>query len=354
VADDDAGDLLASLEGEVRDLGGRPVPARPAARAVAPFAGVPEQPPPRVGLVLAGGGAKGGYQVGAVRRLAEAGIEVDALAGTSIGALNAAVLAGHDDLRTGADALVRVWRDVGAKVVPPTGAAAATVVDPQQLDRARSLLQGLAGPVVRAEFLEDLVRRHVHRFRRPTWAAAFPALERHLGNWHSAWLLDKVNALSGQRCAWLPLHDRPIEVARTSVLASAALPLVLPPRRVDGRLYRDGGYDADNLPAGALLAHTTADPIVVIHLSTGDLWDHTAIAGRRVLEIRPTRPLTPPRQTLAGLVDFSPARFEALHRLGYDDADAVLSRWLRHSGTFHRLRTATRRAVDAVAALDDD
>jgi NTE family protein len=198
-----------------------------------------------------------------------------------------------------------------------------------------------------------VMRRHVHGFRRPVWVAAFPALERHLGNWHSAWILDKVNAWSGMRCDWLALHERPIEVARTSVLASSALPLVLPPRRVDGLLYRDGGY-ADNTPAGALLAYTAVDPIVVIHLSTGALWDYGTVTGRQVLEISPTRPLAPAGQTLAGLVDFSPARFEALYRLGYDDADAVLLRWFRHEATLHRLRDATRRAIEAVAALDEE
>lgn len=44
-------------------------------------------------LVLEGGGAKGAYQVGAVKALMEAGYEFDAITGTSIGAINAAYLA---------------------------------------------------------------------------------------------------------------------------------------------------------------------------------------------------------------------------------------------------------------------
>lgn len=44
------------------------------------------------GIVLEGGGAKGAYQVGAWRALVEAGIKISAVAGTSVGALNAAMI----------------------------------------------------------------------------------------------------------------------------------------------------------------------------------------------------------------------------------------------------------------------
>lgn len=44
------------------------------------------------GIVLEGGGAKGAYQVGAWKALKEAGIKICAVAGTSVGALNAAMI----------------------------------------------------------------------------------------------------------------------------------------------------------------------------------------------------------------------------------------------------------------------
>lgn len=44
-------------------------------------------------LALEGGGAKGAYQMGVVKALMEAGYEFDAVVGTSIGALNAAMIA---------------------------------------------------------------------------------------------------------------------------------------------------------------------------------------------------------------------------------------------------------------------
>ena len=50
------------------------------------------------GLVLEGGGAKGAWQFGALKALAERGVQFDAVSGTSVGALNGAIWsANHTD-----------------------------------------------------------------------------------------------------------------------------------------------------------------------------------------------------------------------------------------------------------------
>src|SRR5580658_756949 len=51
--------------------------------------------PGRVVLVMQGGGAPGCYQAGAYQALHEAGIEPDWVIGTSIGAINGAIIAGN-------------------------------------------------------------------------------------------------------------------------------------------------------------------------------------------------------------------------------------------------------------------
>ena len=66
-----------------------------------------------VGLVLSGGGAKGAYQVGVLRGLAELGVAVDAVSGASIGSLNAAMIACAPDLATAAQRMDETWRAMG-------------------------------------------------------------------------------------------------------------------------------------------------------------------------------------------------------------------------------------------------
>jgi NTE family protein len=51
--------------------------------------------PGQVVLVLQGGGALGAYQAGVYQALHEAGIEPDWIIGTSIGAINASLIAGN-------------------------------------------------------------------------------------------------------------------------------------------------------------------------------------------------------------------------------------------------------------------
>ena len=50
----------------------------------------------RYGLVLAGGGTKGAYEVGAWKALKELDVEITAIVGTSIGAINGALFLQDD------------------------------------------------------------------------------------------------------------------------------------------------------------------------------------------------------------------------------------------------------------------
>ena len=52
--------------------------------------------PGQVVLVLQGGGALGSYQAGVYQALHEEGIEPDWIIGTSIGAINASLIAGNE------------------------------------------------------------------------------------------------------------------------------------------------------------------------------------------------------------------------------------------------------------------
>lgn len=65
-----------------------------------------------IGLVLSGGGAKGAYQVGLVRALAELDIPVTAISGASIGALNGAIVAAAGNMTLAHIHLSEVWGDL--------------------------------------------------------------------------------------------------------------------------------------------------------------------------------------------------------------------------------------------------
>jgi len=71
-----------------------------------------------VALVLQGGGALGAYQAGVYEALAEAGVDPDWIAGVSIGAINAAIIAGNPP-NSRIDRLRGFWEQVTADGVWP-------------------------------------------------------------------------------------------------------------------------------------------------------------------------------------------------------------------------------------------
>ena len=64
----------------------------------------------KYGLVLAGGGVRGACQMGVWRALCELGIKISAISGTSIGALNGALLA-QGEYKTA----LRLWQEISAE-----------------------------------------------------------------------------------------------------------------------------------------------------------------------------------------------------------------------------------------------
>jgi predicted acylesterase/phospholipase RssA len=106
----------------------------------------------RVHVVLGGGAAMGAFQAGALLALFEAGVPVDALYGSSAGALNAAYLAVRPDVERSRE-LARWWTDPSM----------ATLLRPAWPARARGLAASLrrGGAFLDARPLRELVVRHV-------------------------------------------------------------------------------------------------------------------------------------------------------------------------------------------------
>ena len=71
-------------------------------------------------FVLSGGGNLGAVQVGMLQALRERRIVPDLLVGTSVGALNAAYLAGRGMTDDGLDELARIWRRQRRKDIFPS------------------------------------------------------------------------------------------------------------------------------------------------------------------------------------------------------------------------------------------
>lgn len=300
---------------------------------------------PRLGLVLAGGGAKGAYQAGAVACMAEFGIEPEVIAGTSIGALNGAVLACHPPMRLAADLLGRMWERLAEEdFLKPSAAVLAAAAKSlgrllapdlvRWLDHARSVLGGGAdghGGYFDPRPLEALLRASIDPVRlgdRPElWATVFPSLG--VPGWATCLLTDFVRAAAGVEAHWIRIQDlrHDPEAVYDLLLASAAIPLAFPCRSVDGQTYVDGGL-RDNVPIRALI-RAGCSHAIVIHLSNGSIWSRDDFPEIQIIEIRPRLPIqrseTPLIGALDSLFDFSSATITTLRQQGYADSKYYLS-----------------------------
>jgi NTE family protein len=204
-------------------------------------------------LVLQGGGALGAYQAGVYEALHEAGIEPDWIIGTSIGAINAALIAGNPrELR--AERLWRFWRQAESAWPPMSALAALGLAN--LLPNAATVIGGIPGifapnPLawggVRAELGVD---RAAYYDTAPLRESLSSLVDFDRVGGAGARLT--VGAVSTTTGTMHYFDSRRQRLGIDHVMASAALPPAFPAVRVDGQAYWDGGIYS-NTPIEAVL-----------------------------------------------------------------------------------------------------
>ena len=195
-------------------------------------------------LVLQGGGALGAYQAGVFEGLAECGASPDWVAGVSIGAINAALIAGNPPERRVAR-LHEFWERVSAQTpfVPP---AALDSMRPMlnQMSAASAFVFGVPGffsPRMVPPFLalDGSIGALSFYDTQPLKATLEELVDFELINSKRVRLsLGAVDLRTGNSVYFDSLTTK---LRAEHVLASGALPPGFPPVEIDGELYWDGG-----------------------------------------------------------------------------------------------------------------
>jgi NTE family protein len=196
-------------------------------------------------LVLQGGGALGAYQAGVFEGLAECGATPDWVAGVSIGAVNAALIAGNPPERR-VERLREFWDRVSAQL---------PFIPPASIDSMRPLLDQVS---TASAFVFG-----VPGFFRPRMVPPFLALDGSVGalSFYDTTPLkatleelvdfELINRDGGVRLSLgavdlrtgnsVYFDSKEMPIRAEHVLASGALPPGFPPVQIDGELYWDGG-----------------------------------------------------------------------------------------------------------------
>jgi len=196
----------------------------------------------QVVLVLQGGGALGAYQGGVYEALHEAGVEPDWIIGTSIGAINAALITGNrpeDRLPRLKEFWHRVERAAFWGAFPAWGGVA------DALSSWMTLTSGISG------FFEPHTRAflgaHVQLGADNAGYYSTEPLRKTLEELADFSLINQghprltVGAAHVRTSMMHYFDSKEMELSPGHIMASGALPPAFPAVRIDGELYWDGG-----------------------------------------------------------------------------------------------------------------
>ena len=260
---------------------------------------------PQVAFVLGGGGVHGAAEVGMLRALTERAITPDLVLGTSIGALNGALYAA--DPASAVERLTELWDNVDAN----NPFEASLIEQASTFARSGTHLHG--NHRLRRLLLQQLPVRRFEDLALP-FACVAASIERAEARWFDTGEL--IQAL----------------------LATTAVPGLLPPVEIDGEHHLDGGL-VDSIPVGRAI-ELGARCIYVLQVG------------------RIEQPLTPPSKPWeVGMVAFEISRrhrfMEAMTRVPSDIDVHVLptgaGETMRHTETSQFLYRDTSNVADRIA-----
>lgn len=247
------------------------------------------------GLVLEGGGSKGSYQIGACKALQELGIEVEAVAGTSIGAVNGAMIV-QGQLEKAYD----LWYNISPSQVFDIEEARLKELKNLEISHDGLLyFMGKAKEIAQSKglditFIKKLLNEIIDEKRLR----------------HSKMIFGFVTvSLTDMKPLELFLEDVPKGKVAEYLLASANLP-AFKQDKIDGKRLMDGGF-YDNLPLNMLINKGCKEIIAIRTKALG--------RTRKIADSNVKVSYIATDDNLGGILDFNNTQARYNLKLGYYD-----------------------------------
>lgn len=246
----------------------------------------------RRAIALGGGGTKGAYEMGIWKAMNEVGMEYQIVTGTSIGAINGALMATRDY-----DLASELWDTIEMEHVMADGVNLTTTIEGMynQRDAIRPFLKKYVknkGADISPfrQFIDRLIDEERVRASDIDYGL----------------VTVKFSSLTALE---LSKEEIPRGKLKDYIMASSSVFPVFPMHRIEGELYLDGCY-YDNLPIDLALK-MGADDVVAVDLHTSP--QHPGYVNKPyVTYVTPSRPL-------GTMLNFDRSILDANRRLGYYD-----------------------------------
>ncbi|SCY39175.1 patatin-like phospholipase family protein [Alkaliphilus peptidifermentans] len=255
-----------------------------------------------IGLTLEGGGAKGAYQIGAWRAFNELGLDFQGISGTSVGALNGALMIQGDY-----DTAHEIWHNVSPTKIMNIDDRIYEMIAEHHLtsdnlqlffEEARRTIKGFG---IDNKPLQDLITNTLREdvIRNSSKDFGFVTV-----------------CLTDRKPLEIYKEQIPIGKMADYLMASAYLP-VFKSKKLDGKLFIDGGI-YDNLPFEMLYKKGYRKIIAVRLFGSGRIRK----IKHKDLEVI----YISPQKSLGNILDFSTDRARQNIMLGYLDTLKVFRR----------------------------
>ena len=255
-----------------------------------------------IGLALAGGGSRGAYQIGVYRALRKCHIRIDGFVGTSIGALNAAMLASNRDKE-----LYNLWKSIN-------------------MGNIFGFSDDFVKNLEKEKFDFELIKSGLIDFKKIVLNKGI-SLENYrkvlkdLKIEETLYKSDKDFGLVTVKFPeFKPLYlfknDIKPSLLNEYIIASCYLPIFKMEKILDNKYYLDGGF-YDNLPANALLKKGY-DLVYAVNLDAIGI-KRPYLDKSKVIEIKPSR-------NLGSILNVNKDKINKNIELGYYDTIKIIKK----------------------------
>ena len=252
-------------------------------------------------IALEGGGAKGAYEVGVWKALDEAGVQFDAVAGTSVGALNGAMMVMGE-----LEQAIRLWENIKFSQVFDADDVQMKKLYDRELSGLdikallKDLLEAIKGGGLDIEPLKKLISQWIDEEKIKASGKKFFLV---------------TYSLTDKKELDIDADELEAGKLKDMLLASAYVPL-FQRKKLDGKDYVDGSVQ-NVVPISTLLERGYKDIIVVRIYGVG-------IEKRTKLSDDVNITTIAPREKLGGVFQFDGEQSKKDMTLGYFDAKRML------------------------------
>ena len=249
------------------------------------------------GLALEGGGARGSYQIGAYKALVESGFRFSSIVGTSIGAINAAVICSG-----GLELLEGIWKEIDSSIFE---------INPQMCDEIKQgnkqikrdvTLDILKNHGISLNKLKDILNKYVDEEKVRNNNIKFGLV---------------ITKLKGMKSLEYTIDDIPKGKLIDYLIASSSLPIFKIEKNIDEHIYLDGGFR--NVLPLTLLENMGCKNIIGIRLKKFGIIRKTKNKDTKVFLIEPSK-------STGSTLFFNQDTIDENIKLGYNDAKKMIDK----------------------------